>query len=95
MSQLCLSKDKNEETIEFHKRGIKALEKTYISNSDHNIREKILKLRTISSWNFGCGLLRNGNFSMGWKLYEHGLRAPAEGKQRWQEASINPLVAAK
>ena len=95
MSQLCLSKDKNEEAIEFHKRGIKALEKTYISNSDHNIREKILKLRTISSWNFGCGLLRNGNFSMGWKLYEHGLRAPAEGKQRWQRSLYKPFSSSK
>ena len=45
----------------------------------------------MSSWNFGCQLIRQGEFNLGWKLFEHGLRTPADGIQRWQRALYKPF----
>ncbi|KZR73253.1 hypothetical protein [Prochlorococcus marinus] len=43
------------------------------------------------SWNFGCALLKAGNFERGWKLYEYGLVVHAKGLQRWQRALEKPF----
>ena len=40
----------------------------------------------ISCWNLGCLLIKSQNFKLGWSLYDHGLRTPAEGAQKWQRA---------
>lgn len=46
---------------------------------------------TQSSWNIGCSLLKNGNFTDGWRLYDYGLRTPADGQQKWQRALRKPF----
>lgn len=39
-----------------------------------------------ASWNLACTLLKQGEMTLGWQLYEFGLRTPAKGAQRWQRA---------
>jgi tetratricopeptide (TPR) repeat protein len=39
-----------------------------------------------ASWNLACTLLNEGEMAIGWRLYEFGLRTPANGPQRWQRA---------
>lgn len=51
------------------------------------------KLVDVNSWNFACTLLKLQDLQRGWKLYEYGLRTPAEGKQRWQRALRKPFSA--
>lgn len=41
-------------------------------------------------WNFGISLIKNNFLKLGWHLYEHGLRVPADGKQKYQRACIKP-----
>jgi tetratricopeptide (TPR) repeat protein len=53
------------------------------------------KLLDINSWNFGCGLLKAQELRRGWHLYEHGLRTPAAGPQRWQRALRKPFAASQ
>ena len=47
--------------------------------------------KTNSSWNMSCALLKQGNFSKGWKLFDYGLITPADGPQRWQRALFKPF----
>ena len=53
------------------------------------------KLVDLNSWNFGCGLLQAQELGRGWQLYEHGLRTPADGPQRWQRALRKPFAASE
>ena len=57
---------------------------------NENYKEKAKLLHTISSWNFGCNLIRQGEFEMGWKLYDYGLITPADTAQRWQRSLYKP-----
>ena len=56
-------------------------------------RVKLQKLVDANSWNFGCASLASQNLQKGWKFFEHGLRTPADGKQRWQRALVKPFSA--
>ena len=51
------------------------------------------KLIDIHSWNQGCTLLQQQQLQRGWQLFEHGLRTPADGPQRWQRALRKPFSA--
>lgn len=53
--------------------------------------DKRQKLVDVNSWNFGCGLIKAQQLKRGWQLYEHGLRVPADGAQRWQRALQKPF----
>ena len=92
LSQICCSKNQLREAIDFYNKGIDQLEKssTSIDKSDR-FKENAKQLYTVSSWNFGCQLIRQGEFNLGWKLFEHGLRTPADGVQRWQRALYKPF----
>lgn len=46
-----------------------------------------------NSWNFACALLPLYQFERGWKLFDHGLRTPADGQQRWQRALLKPFTS--
>ena len=61
MSQLCLSRDKNKEAIEYHHKGLNALMKAYNGNEEKNKGENN-KFTNMCKLNFACGLLRNGEF---------------------------------
>lgn len=63
--------------------------------SDNDESRKRQKLIDINSWNFGCGLIKSEFLERGWKLYEYGLRTPAEGKQRWQRALQKPFASSE
>ena len=54
--------------------------------------EKAEKLNNINSWNMGCVLLTNQDFSEGWKLFEYGMRTQAIGPQKWQRAMPKPFT---
>lgn len=51
---------------------------------DEKERDQAQQLLDVHSWNASCVLLKAPDFKMGWQLFEHGLRAPAKGPQRWQ-----------
>jgi tetratricopeptide (TPR) repeat protein len=63
--------------------------------ADHEEAEKRQKLIDVHSWNFGCALIKTQQLERGWQLYDYGLRAPAEGRQRWQRALYKPFTAAE
>ena len=44
-----------------------------------------------AGWNLGIYLIKHCMFEEGWKLYDHGLRVPAAGPQRWQRALRKPF----
>lgn len=54
-------------------------------------REELQKLINTNSWNFACTLLSLQELKRGWSLFDHGLRTPAPGKQRWQRALAKPF----
>ena len=56
-------------------------------------RDKRQQLIDINSWNFGIALLKHQQLQRGWTLFEHGLRTPADGQQRWQRALRKPFSA--
>lgn len=69
--------------------GLAALStETPINIEESQKRQKLIDL---NSWNFGCALLKAQQLSLGWQLYEYGLRTPAEGQQRWQRAMQKPF----
>lgn len=53
---------------------------------DISIHDKLQQLIDCNSWNFACACLPLGKFDPGWKLFEYGLRTPADGKQKWQRS---------
>ena len=58
-------------------------------------RRQCVKLNDINSWNASVLLLQNEQFSLGWKLYDYGLRSPAKGPQAWQRALPKPFTNAE
>jgi len=64
------------------------------SSADIEEGEKRQKLVDVNSWNFGIALLKKEYLERGWKLFDYGLRCPAEGQQRWQRAMRKPFGAA-
>ena len=61
------------------------------ASTDLDEVNKVRKLVTCNGWNLGCTLLKLQDLSNGWKLFDHGLMTPAEGKQRWQRALSKPF----
>ena len=57
--------------------------------------QKRQKLIDVNSWNFSIALLKRQQLARGWRLFEHGLRTPAEGQQRWQRALRKPFTASE
>lgn len=70
--------------------SLSVLKDSPCSESSEILRRQ--KLVDVSSWNFGCGLLKFQQLAKGWKLYEYGLRTPAPGRQRWQRALQKPFA---
>ncbi len=81
-----------------HKRSITYFESAFqriesgpfVPQSD---RGKLQELVDSNSWNYGCACLALQDLKRGWKLFEHGLRTPADGQQRWQRALVKPFSA--
>ena len=82
-----------EQALQLYEQGLAALrEPGELDPQETQERQKLLDL---NSWNFGCGLLQAQELGRGWQLYEHGLRTPAEGPQRWQRALRKPFAASE
>ncbi len=95
VAQICCSFNRIEDARHFHKKGIEALA-SYRSLPNKMLSDdQLINIQHVSSWNLGCALLRAGDLKMGWKLYDHGLRAPAEGAQRWQRSLYKPFSLAR
>ena len=47
---------------------------------------RVQKLNNTNSWNASCILLANQQLSVGWQLFDFGLRAVAHHAQKWQRA---------
>ena len=60
-------------------------------NNKSEKSDEVRKLITVNGWNMGCTMLKLQYFSQGWKLFEHGLQTPCDGKQRWQRALSKPF----
>lgn len=58
---------------------------------DAEERRKRQQLIDINSWNFAIALLQHQQLERGWRLFEYGLRTPADGAQRWQRALHKPF----
>jgi hypothetical protein len=54
--------------------------------------DKILPIYHNSGWNLSIHLIKSARFAEGWRLYDHGLRVPATGPQRWQRALRKPFT---
>ena len=77
--------------IELLRRARIAFEKS-IKTSDVIDKDKAFKIDDITCWNASTILLKGQNFSLGWKLFDSGLRAPALGAQAWQRALPKPFT---
>ena len=52
-------------------------------------------MNDLHSWNASNILLKNQNMLLGWQLFDHGLRTPAKGSQKWQRALPKPFTSAQ
>jgi len=63
-------------------------------NYDYRLLKKAFVERWHSHcWNLGILHLKGGNIKLGWHLYDHGLHVKAEGKQKWQRATIKSFTS--
>ena len=81
---------KHREALHHYDTGVNLANKS-LNSVDDEQKIKLKKSFTNHSWNFSNALIKNQNFSLGWSLYDHGLLAPANGKQRWQRAVTKPF----
>lgn len=83
----------NELALKHYDQGMHIF-KNVFKTLDVEQREKARSLVTEHSWNFACIKLQMGEFQ-GWSLFDHGLRAPAVGSQKWQRALTKPFTDAE
>lgn len=91
-AQLCSDSGKINEAIKYYRKATMASERIALDeNYCNSLKIKARELHTISSWNFACNLLRQGEMHWGWRLYDYGLTTPCQGAQRWQRALFKPF----
>ena len=81
---------------EYYMVGIKKIQRNF-SDVDQESQSEVQKLVDCNGWNLACTLPLQ-RFSEAWSYFDHGLRTPAQGKQRWQCISkpfslIDPSLA--
>jgi tetratricopeptide (TPR) repeat protein len=64
--------------------------KSYLKCVDD--RQQAQNLNSQYSWNMACMLLSFQNFEEGWQYFDYGLRAKANGSQKWQRALPKPFT---
>ena len=75
---------------EYYMAGIKKIQRNF-SDVDQESQSEVQKLVDCNGWNLACTLLPLQRFSEAWSYFDHGLRTPAQGKQRWQRALVKPF----
>ncbi len=94
MTQIWIQVDQLERALESHNTIIKN-GKSFFANPEKKgltFKKSFFNSWNALSWNLGIKLLKKGKFKDGWRLYEHGLRVPAEGPQRWQRSLKKPFT---
>ena len=81
-----------------HRRSLSFFESAFnrienASSIPESDRAKLQEIVDANSWNFSCACLALQDLKRGWRLFEHGLRTPADGQQRWQRALVKPFNA--
>lgn len=89
VAQILSNKEIGNEAVKYYMKGVDVLKNKLKTGTKIN-RQKAKEIYTISSWNFGCSLLRIGFFEKGWELFDYGLRTPANPPQRWQRSLYKP-----
>ena len=92
LSSHYLSQSQPSDAIQYYEIGTRILESTNFSDEEKKDAQEMIN---IHAWNFSCLLLKLQNFSSGWKMFEYGLQAPAEGPQRWQRALTKPFTSSQ
>jgi len=90
LAQLYVRKKDAAKCTKWYAEASKRIENK-ISSSKEVLKTKFKKRWHQYSWNLSIYLLKNGQFSEGWKLYDHGLQVEAEGPQRWQRSLTKPF----
>ena len=80
----------NDTALSFYNRAMDIFSNSY-QLIDSDDQEEARSLVTENCWNFACVKLTLGDFD-GWRLFDHGLRAPALGTQKWQRALVKPFT---
>ena len=81
----------HERSIHYFERALERVKSSpLIEPSDGAILQNLIDT---NSWNFACALLPLHKFERGWSLFDHGLRTPADGQQKWQRALFKPFSA--
>ncbi len=95
MAQLCCKNERIEESKRFYEKATRNITELAQQSKSNDFRQKAKTMHVISSWNYGCQLIRRGEFKLGWKLFEYGLKTPAPGPQRWQRSLYKPFSSGK
>ena len=83
-----------------HRRSLSYFESAFnrINNAPsvpESDKDRVQEMIDANSWNFACACLSLKDFKRGWRLFEHGLRTPANGQQRWQRALVKPFTVSE
>lgn len=86
-----LADNQHERSLHHFEKGLDRVNSaSFIEPSDGSILQGLIDT---NSWNFACALLPLYQFERGWSLFDHGLRTPADGQQKWQRALFKPFTA--
>ncbi len=85
----CLKKREFEDAYKLYSQAITRIHDSSSIIDSH--QEDLQRSIDCNSWNFACACLPLGKLDPGWKLFEFGLRTPADGPQKWQRALPKPF----
>ena len=92
MTQLWIELGQLDRALESRRELRKATHTLLKSKPKIRLKQKFKSQWHNLSWHLAIKLLKDGRFSEGWELYEHGLQVKAEGPQRWQRALKKPFT---
>jgi len=80
-----------EKAIEYYNLAEQYISKQLTLVAGSTIKPKFKELWSVLCWNLSLSLIKRGEFETGWRLYDHGLRVPAKGAQKWQRSLKKPF----
>lgn len=88
-----LCENQHQRSLSYFENGVARVKSaTRVDPAD---QRELQELIDSHSWNFACTLLSLNKLKRGWALFDHGLRTPADGHQKWQRALLKPFSAAE
>lgn len=67
------------------------LQDILVNQSLRNLSTKFIQNWNNLCWNLSIFLLKQGDLSNGWRLFDHGLQVPTDTQQKWQRALKKPF----